>query len=286
MFLLAHGLLSCVFAVFRGGEGGGLASGGALGAGAGWAFREPLALMLYARGAEQALTSNNLDGLPDGLHAAFCGTGSPMPDPDRAGPCLAVIAGKRLLIVDAGEGAARNLQLMGLPPGRVERVLLTHFHSDHIDGLGALALQRWVGSSATAQLPLLGPVGVGQIAAGFNAVYQPDSTYRVAHHGEAVVPPSGFGLSPRAFAVPETTAVISDDGGLKVTAIRVDHRPVAPAVGCQASRTTPRTVRDEVGVAVRHGVLALQELDDLAMLRSARSVSVRRGGGRRSRPAR
>ncbi|WP_199556235.1 MBL fold metallo-hydrolase [Sandaracinobacteroides hominis] len=203
----------------------------ALGAGAGWAFREPLALMLYARGAEQALTSNNLDGLPDGLHAAFCGTGSPMPDPDRAGPCLAVIAGKRLLIVDAGEGAARNLQLMGLPPGRVERVLLTHFHSDHIDGLGALALQRWVGSSATAQLPLLGPVGVGQIAAGFNAVYQPDSTYRVAHHGEAVVPPSGFGLSPRAFAVPETTAVISDDGGLKVTAIRVDHRPVAPAVG-------------------------------------------------------
>ena len=194
----------------------------------GYALRERIAMAVYERGAARAVAADTIAGLPDGLHAGFCGTGSPMPDPARAGPCLAVIAGKRLIIVDAGEGAARNLALMGLPAGRIERVLLTHFHSDHIDGLAPLALQRWVGSAATAPLILQGPVGVGEVAAGLNAAYRQDSTYRTAHHGAAVVPPSGFGFSPRAFA--PTGGVVLNDSGLKVTAIPVDHRPVTPAV--------------------------------------------------------
>jgi len=200
-------------------------------AAAGWLFRGPLAMALYERGAEHALATNSLDPLPDGLHAAFCGTGSPMPDPARGGPCLAIIAGKRIIIVDAGEGSAKTMAMMGLPAGRVERILLTHFHSDHIDGLGALMLQRWVNGNATAPLPLHGPVGVGDVAAGFNAAYRRDSTYRTAHHGTDIVPPSGFGLSPRAFALPAGKGVILDDRGLKITAVRVDHSPVEPAVG-------------------------------------------------------
>jgi ribonuclease Z len=196
----------------------------------GWFARERIALGLYQRGAERAMAANSLEGLPDGLHAAFCGTGSPLPDPKRAGPCLAVIAGKRLIIVDAGEGAARNLALMGLPASRIERVLLTHFHSDHIDGLGALGLQRWVQANATQPLILQGPVGVGDVAAGFNAAYRRDSGYRTAHHGAGVAPPSGFGYSPRAFVLPAGPGVILNEGGLKITAVAVDHSPVEPAV--------------------------------------------------------
>jgi ribonuclease Z len=198
---------------------------------AGWFARGPIAATLFARGAERAMAANSLDSLPDGLHAAFCGTGSPMPDPDRAGPCLAIIAGQRLIIVDAGEGAARNLSLMGLPAARIDRVLMTHFHSDHIDGLGALGLQRWVQANATQPLILQGPVGVGEIASGLNAAYRQDSIYRTAHHGAAIAPPSGFGYSPRAFALPPGGGVILNEGGLKITAIQVDHSPVEPALG-------------------------------------------------------
>jgi ribonuclease Z len=201
------------------------------GGGAAWLLRAPIAEGLYARGAQRAMASTSLDGLPDGLHAAFCGTGSPLPDPDRSGPCLAVIAGQRLFIVDAGDGAARSLALMGLPAGRIERVFLTHFHSDHIDGLGAVGLQRWVQANATQPLPLAGPVGVGEVAAGFNAAYRLDSGYRTAHHGAEVAPPPGFGFSPRAFALPAGSGVVLNDGGLKVTAFAVDHTPVVPAVG-------------------------------------------------------
>lgn len=188
-----------------------------------------IGLALVRQASGRAIGPATLDTLPDGLHAAFCGTGSPLPDRARAGPCLAVIAGKRLFVVDAGEGAAETLSLMGLPPARVEAVLLTHFHSDHIDGLGALGLQHWAGGSARRPLPVMGPQGVAQVVQGFNLAYGLDKGYRVAHHGADVVPPAGFGLAARSFA--GGTRVILDDGGLKVTAFAVDHSPVAPAVG-------------------------------------------------------
>lgn len=199
-------------------------------AAAGWVARDRIALAVYTRGAERAMAANSLDVLPDGLHAAFCGTGSPLPDPDRAGPCLAIIAGRRLILVDAGEGAARSLALMGLPAGGIERVLLTHFHSDHIDGLGALSLQRWVQAAATRPLTLQGPPGVEEVAAGFNAATRIDSGYRTGHHGAAIAPPSGFGFAAAPFAPAQGPTTISDEGGLKITAVSVDHGPVEPAV--------------------------------------------------------
>lgn len=198
-------------------------------------WRGQIAVLLYQRGATAAMAQNRLatlpDGLPDGLHIGFCGTGSPLPDPDRAGPCAAIVAGRRLILVDAGEGAARNLAAMGLPAARVERVLLTHFHSDHIDGLGALALQRWVQGHASTPLPLHGPPGVGQVAAGFNTAYGPDSSYRTAHHGAAIAPPPGFGFAAASFTLEQGRAVLLNDGGLRITAFRVNHGPVRPAVG-------------------------------------------------------
>jgi ribonuclease Z len=195
--------------------------------------RDAIGLELLRRNADRAMARNEIAALPDGLHAAFCGTGSPMTDRNRAGPCLAVVAGQRLFVFDAGGGASETLALMGLPAGAVEQVFLTHFHSDHIDDLGALALQRWAGGGAATPLKVAGPPGVERVVAGFNEAYALDATYRVAHHGAAVVAPSGAGLVAAAFAFPEgaDTLVVMDDGGVRVTAFVVDHGPVKPAVG-------------------------------------------------------
>ena len=89
---------------------------------------------------------------------------------------------------------------MALAPGRIEALLLTHFHSDHIDGMGGLMLQRWVGGAHTAPLPVHGPDGVEAVVAGFNAAYTPDRGYRVAHHGPETVPPGGFGGTAKPFS--------------------------------------------------------------------------------------
>ena len=198
-----------------------------------WLARVPMSQWLVGRMAQRLIGGDITAGLPDGLHVGLCGTGSPMPDPTRAGPCTAVLAGRRLFIVDSGQGSTRNLSLMNLQPARVEAVFLTHFHSDHIADLGELLLQRWAGGAATAPLPVYGPQGVDQIVAGLTQEYTLDRGYRIAHHGPAVVPPSGFGGVARPFALDPTGAdtVLIDTPDLKVTAFPVLHAPVAPAVG-------------------------------------------------------
>ena len=203
------------------------------GAAAAYALRGRLAVAAMGRLYAHALGDDPYAGLGDGLHVGLCGSGSPMPDPTRAGPCTAVLAGRRLFVVDVGAGAQKNLALMNLPPGRIEAVFLTHFHSDHIDGLGELMLQRWAGGANAAPLPVYGPIGVDQVVRGFEAAYALDRGYRIAHHGPRVIPPSGFGGSPHPFAAaPDAPdVVLIDGGGLKVTAFPVDHRPVQPAVG-------------------------------------------------------
>lgn len=170
----------------------------------------------------------------DGLYAGLCGTGSPLPDIHRAGPCIAVLAGKHFFIVDAGEGSTKNVLLMNLPVWRTDAILLTHFHSDHIADLGEMELQRWVGGSNQTPVDVMGPSGVEQVVQGFNLAFQLDNAYRVAHHGPETVPPSGAGGVAKPFALsaePDASLLVYDQDGVKITAFKVDHRPVVPAVG-------------------------------------------------------
>ncbi len=202
-------------------------------AGGVYVTRGAIAMAAMPRVAAEAIGADLTADLPDGLHAFVCGSGSPLADAERSGPCLAVIAGQQVILVDAGEGAAKTLNLNHLAPGDVDAVLLTHLHSDHIDGLGALALQRWAGGARAEPLPLIGTAGVDQVAQGLNLAYARDRDYRVAHHGPKTVPLGGFGLAARTVPTPAPgkPIVIMDEGGLKVTAFAVDHAPVVDAVG-------------------------------------------------------
>jgi ribonuclease Z len=196
-------------------------------------FRKPIALRLMERVVAQNMAGGLLAELPDGLHVALCGAGSPLPDSQRSGPCVAVIAGRKLYVVDTGAGSSRILARMRLQQGKISAIFLTHFHSDHIDGLGEMLLQRWAGGAHDSPAPIYGPTGVEQVVNGFNQAYSQDFSYRVAHHGERVVPRSGAGGTARPFAVPREGEgrTVLDSDGLVVTAFVVDHAPVSPAVG-------------------------------------------------------
>lgn len=201
--------------------------------GAVWLLRERLAVAGMREVYKQALTGDPLAALPDGLHVGLCGSGSPMPDPTRAGPCVAVVAGEDLFVVDSGPGSTRNLSLMNLPPPRVSAVFITHYHSDHIGDLGELMLQRWAGGARRTPLPIYGPAGLDEVVTGFQDAYRLDSGYRVAHHGPDVVPPSGFGGAAHAFTADPIgpDLLVLEKPGLKVWAFPVNHRPVEGAVG-------------------------------------------------------
>jgi len=196
-------------------------------------LRERIALAAVRRTLPARMTADAVAAMPDGLHAAVAGSGSPLPDARRGNSCLAVVAGPRVFVVDAGERASETLNRMGIATERIEAVLLTHFHSDHIGGLGSLALQRWVAGPARTPMRVIGPPGVERVVAGYNQAYAMDCAYRTAHHGEAVAPSEGAGMAaePYSIAQESDSIVLLEQDGLTITAFTVDHAPVVPAVG-------------------------------------------------------
>lgn len=197
-------------------------------------FRTPIAAALFERAVNTMAGVDRSAHLPDGIHVYLCGTGSPMPDAIRAGPCIGILAGQRAFVFDVGSGGVRNLGAMGFPMDRLESVYLTHLHSDHLDGLGELLTISWIAGSRTQPMPVRGPVGTSEVVAGFNMAYRLDSTYRVAHHGVQVANPAGFGGKADEISIPPGPYgqyVVLDEGDLKITAIRVSHAPIEPAFG-------------------------------------------------------
>ncbi|MFT5032253.1 MAG: ribonuclease Z [Bacteroidia bacterium] len=192
-----------------------------------------LTTLILEKGLDARMSANALAELEDGLHLALCGAGGPMPAPNASGPCVLVIAGERMFVVDSGADGVRNIARMGYPIGQIEAVFLTHFHSDHLDGLGEMGTLRWATGANQSPLTVYGPEGVEKVVEGFNMAYSHDVVYRHAHHGDAVAPTSGAGLLAKPFAKPPegALAVLLEDSNLKIEALAVNHSPVDPAVG-------------------------------------------------------
>ncbi len=195
--------------------------------------RATLVGRVMERGLETRMGADAMDELPDGLHLALCGAGGPLPSPVASGPCVLVMAGDKMFVVDAGTNGARNIGRMGYQLGRLDAMFLTHFHSDHIDTLGEFATMRWAGGNNSSPMPVYGPEGVAEVVAGFSGSYAQDFIYRNDHHGDAVTPLSGAGMEARPFPEPALgeLTMVYNDSGVTVEALKVDHLPVSPAVG-------------------------------------------------------
>ena len=68
----------------------------------------------------------------------FLGTSASAPSVHRGLPSIAVFAGEHRYLVDCGEGTQRQILRSGIGYKKLNRVLLTHGHLDHILGLGGL----------------------------------------------------------------------------------------------------------------------------------------------------
>ena len=158
------------------------------------------------------------------IDVTLLGTGSPVPDPNRAGPATLISAGGQHLLVDAGRGVLMRLAAMGLGAGNLSAVLLTHLHSDHFTDLNDVITTRWVMTFEPTPLTIVGPVGTQAVVDHILASLGPDISYRIAHHADLPYPP------------PVSVVEVGDgpvdlDGGFTVSCAPTDHKPVEPSVG-------------------------------------------------------
>ncbi len=163
---------------------------------------------------------------PDGIRVLVCGSAAPLPTEGREQGCLAVLTPDHYFIVDAGAGSANTIGLAGLPGERLDGVLLTHFHSDHIAAIPTFNLTSWV-AGRPGPLKVYGPPGVDRIVNGFNEAYALDRQYRTAHHGEDFMPIE-YGVLEAAEQPVES---VQNLGELTITSFEVNHSPIDPAVG-------------------------------------------------------
>lgn len=75
----------------------------------------------------------------------FLGTSASVPSIHRGLPSQVVIAQNHRYLVDCGEGTQRQILRSGIGFKRLNRILITHGHLDHILGLAGLmaTLMRW-----------------------------------------------------------------------------------------------------------------------------------------------
>lgn len=158
------------------------------------------------------------------------GTGTPVPDPDRSGPSLAVVAGGQAYLVDFGPGVVRRAQaafLAGvkeLEATRLTRAFVTHLHSDHTAGYPDLVLTpATVGRRAP--LEVYGPLGIELMTSHVLAAWARDLAARERASGELL---RGSDLVAAHDVQP---GVVYRDANVTVKAFAVGHGACPNAYG-------------------------------------------------------
>lgn len=160
------------------------------------------------------------------ITVTLLGTGSPLPDPTRAGPSTLVKAGNTYLLIDCGRGVAMRLVGAGVPVPFVGTILITHLHSDHITDLNDIMTTRWIMSPAATPLSVYGPPGTQHVVDSLMEMLRLDHHYRTEHHQDLR---NGPGLQVQVTEVnPGDSFTLNE---VLISVHKTDHRPVAPTVG-------------------------------------------------------
>jgi ribonuclease Z len=160
------------------------------------------------------------------IEITLLGTGSPIPDPNRAGPATLVRAGGQVFLVDCGRGVLQRAAAVGVGAAGLSALLLTHLHSDHIGDLGDLIITRWITTFAPdpAPFPIIGPPGTAETVEATLEAFGHDIGYRIAHHADITGPPP---IEVHEY----TEGPVWDRYGVSIRVAPTDHRPVAPTIG-------------------------------------------------------
>jgi len=158
------------------------------------------------------------------------GTGTPIPNLDRAGAGTHVQCGDVRLQFDAGRMTLNRLLRMGTSVSELSAIFLTHYHSDHVVGLTDLLLTHWItdwhGDWST--IPVVAPHGpTTEFLDRMFSIWDNDLAVRALHNGRDANPKA----ATVGFDVPDRLTEVWSSGDVRVLAGQVRHEPVQGAVG-------------------------------------------------------
>ncbi len=93
------------------------------------------------------------------MEIVILGTSSMLPTKNRNHTSLLLQYEDEHILVDCGEGTQRQLRIAGIAPPRITRVLLTHWHGDHVFGIPGL-LENLSKHHYQGILQIYGPRGI------------------------------------------------------------------------------------------------------------------------------
>jgi ribonuclease Z len=151
--------------------------------------------------------------------------GGPAVDLKRFGPGILIetASGDRFLF-DCGRGFAERLEEYGLSLGAIDKLFLTHLHSDHILSIPDLLLTGWF-TGRRGPLQVWGPAGTISMMDALVKAFEFDIRVRSEFDDRVSIEAS------RAAAKDIDEGVIYERNGAVVSAFLVDHGPIKPAFG-------------------------------------------------------
>ncbi len=172
------------------------------------------------------------------MTVTLLGTGTPEPRHDRFGPATLVQAGGLNFVFDTGRGIPIRLSQLGISMGRIDAVFITHYHSDHLNGLSDFWTAGYLGMPwGTRARPMelwgptgtmYGPTGAKRVAAAMRETFRDDVGIRMA---DEKVKEVATQIDAHDFPG-DRDGVILERNGVRVTAFQVNHGPlIKPAVG-------------------------------------------------------
>ena len=158
------------------------------------------------------------------MDIVLTGTGSPIPDANRAGPSTLVKAGDTHILVDAGRGVVMRMAGGGSMPPFLAAVLITHLHSDHVCALNDVITTHWVMTQGNATLQVYGPPGTAEFVKRQLHTLELDVGYRIAHHEPLTE-------GPKVNVTELSPGDSFELNDVKVTTAATMHAPVHPTIG-------------------------------------------------------
>jgi ribonuclease BN (tRNA processing enzyme) len=170
------------------------------------------------------------------------GTGTPNADPERSGPCTAVVVEDRSYLFDFGPGvvrraasAAAKYKIPALEAKNLRIAFATHLHSDHTAGLPDLILTPAV-LERDAPLDVYGPRGLKAMTSHILAAYKEDLDIRL--HGGEPSKPRGYVVNVHEIR----PGVVYQDALVTIEAFAVKHGAWREAYGYRIVTRDRRTI--------------------------------------------